>query len=152
MNSIIPRPKHSENRLLLDRGETELYARQSFSARLRNSFERAFSRRFALHRRVIKIDAAPYPGFLSERSNMIDNTKYSAFNFVFLFLYYEFSQFSNLYYLLLSASQFFRPLQVGTLTRLQSIIHFTISNHPLFQTGRGDRATGQNPRPRQTHQ
>lgn len=68
--------------------------------------------------RIVKINERPYPRFLTESSNKIDNTKYNVFNFVFLFLYYEFSQFSNLYYLLLSVSQFFEPLQVGDITRL----------------------------------
>ena len=54
-----------------------------------------------------------YPRGLWMTQNVIDNTKFSWYSFIPIFLYMEFSDFSNLYYLLLTATQFIPALSVG---------------------------------------
>ncbi|OMJ71781.1 hypothetical protein SteCoe_29926 [Stentor coeruleus] len=48
-------------------------------------------------------------------SNSVKNTKYTIFNFLFLFLYYQFKQPMNFFFLIISLSQTYPPLQVGFL-------------------------------------
>lgn len=43
-----------------------------------------------------------YPRGLFQSINEINNTKFSVFSFLFIFLYMEFSDFSNIYYLFLT--------------------------------------------------
>ena len=54
-----------------------------------------------------------YPRGIFESKNEINNTKFSVFSFIFIFLYMEFSDFSNIYYLFLTITQFFPLLSVG---------------------------------------
>lgn len=48
-------------------------------------------------------------------SNSVKNTKYTIFNFLILFLYYQFKQPMNFFFLVISLSQTYPPLQVGFL-------------------------------------
>ncbi|OMJ93370.1 hypothetical protein SteCoe_3608 [Stentor coeruleus] len=48
-------------------------------------------------------------------SNSVKNTKYTLFNFIFLFLYYQFKQPMNFFFLAIALSQFYPPFQVGFL-------------------------------------
>lgn len=48
-------------------------------------------------------------------TNAVKNTKYNPGTFFFLFLYYQFSQPLNLFFLVIALSQFYPPLQVGFL-------------------------------------
>lgn len=47
--------------------------------------------------------------------NAVVNTKYNPITFIPLFLYYQFSQPLNLFFLVIALSQFYPPLQVGFL-------------------------------------
>ena len=49
------------------------------------------------------------------RTNTISNQKYSIINFVPLVLFNQFKFFFNLFFLMVSLSQFFEPLRVGFL-------------------------------------
>ena len=48
-------------------------------------------------------------------SNAVKNTKYNPATFIFLFLFYQFSQPLNAFFLIIALSQFYPPLQVGFL-------------------------------------
>lgn len=50
-----------------------------------------------------------------ELSNAVINTKYNPMTFIFLFLYYQFNQPLNMFFLVIALSQFYPPLQVGFL-------------------------------------
>ena len=54
-----------------------------------------------------------YPRGLFLSSNQTDNTKFTWYTFLPIFLYQEFSDFSNVYYLILTMSQFINVLSVG---------------------------------------
>ena len=64
--------------------------------------------------RHIRLNAArPTPRRYAR--NLVVNTKYSFFSFVPKVLYEQFSQFFNLYFLVVALSQLFPPLQIGLL-------------------------------------
>lgn len=107
----------NENRVLLEENEKAHYHTMSSFAKMRNSLKKLFNKDFTFEKRIVKMHKKPYPRYLNNETNLVDNTKYTWFNFIFLFLYYEFSQFSNFYYLLLCITQFIGPLQVGLLNR-----------------------------------
>lgn len=107
----------------LNSAEKQFYRPQSFCSRLRLQMKSGRRRPNSLGYRIVKPRSRPYPSLLFEPSNRVDNTKYTWYNFVLLFLYFEFSQFSNLNYLLLCVSQFFPALKVGGLTRLPGVLH-----------------------------
>ena len=102
--------------------EPEKYSSSKFSSRLSATWKKLLNKDYDFASRIIKPHKDPYPKYLLQPDNRIDNTKFAWYNFVVLFLYYEFSQFSNFYYLLLTISQFFKPLQVGGLKRLLDIL------------------------------
>ena len=64
-------------------------------------------------KRIIKPKIGYYPRGLLLSSNELNNTKFSFYSFIFIFLYFEFSDFSNVYYLLLTLTQFVPAFEVG---------------------------------------
>lgn len=108
----------NEAHVLLEENEKEHYRNQSLFSRMQYSFKSTFDKQFQLDKRVLKLSKKPYPRYLNNQTNVINNKKYTWYNFIFLFLYYEFSEFSNFYYLLLCITQFVDILQVGKLIRI----------------------------------
>ena len=113
-----------EEILLLADTEKEHHQPQTLKSRLRLSFLSTFSKKFTLDTRTIKFNTPPFPRFLNNETNYTDNNKYKWYTFLFLFLYYEFREFSNFYYLILCITQFFEPLQVGGLKRIQDQLYY----------------------------
>lgn len=109
--------QNTEETLLLSHVEKERYEPQDLKSRVKLSLKSTFNKTFSLASRTIKFDMPPFPRFLNNETNYIDNNKYKWYTFLFLFLYYEFREFSNFYYLLLCITQFFEPLQVGGIKR-----------------------------------
>ena len=67
------------------------------------------------------------PTELAGQTNERNNQKYSLYTFLFKFLYEQFSNFSNLYFLLLAVSQFVPALQVGFKISYIAPLFFIIS-------------------------
>lgn len=89
------------------------FTKPTFFDRLKLSLKQKFSRNFQLREKFIWPFKGEMPATLIASSNKVDNCKYSWYSFVPVFLFNEFRQFSNLYYLLLCLSQFYPPFQVG---------------------------------------
>ena len=87
--------------------------KSTFLERLKLSIKLSLSRNFQLSEKIVSPFRGESPETLIANSNKVDNCKYSWYSFVPLFLFNEFRQFSNLYYLLLCLSQFYPPFQVG---------------------------------------
>lgn len=132
MDSFSEREKSSSESEGLNPLERQYYKEQSFWSRLKLQLKGKDRRLNSLGYKIVKPNRKQYPCRLVPSTNKIDNTKYTWYNFIVLFLYFEFSQFSNLNYLLLCISQFFPALKVGRLTRLHGIVHSTVSHNPLF--------------------
>lgn len=113
MNTNIVMENEDERQHLLSEFETEKYIEQDFKSRIKYSFNSIFKKDFEVRNRIIKFNKKPYPHFLNNETNYIDNNKYKWYTFIFLFLYYEFREFSNFYYLILCVTQFFDVLAVG---------------------------------------
>jgi len=54
--------------------------------------------------RIIRAGKGVYPRGIFLTSNQINNTKFTWYTFIFVFLYQEFSDFSNMYYLMLTVT------------------------------------------------
>ena len=80
-----------------------LMEKLKYSLKKRNQYEKYYIKPFNNYS----------PRGFSIENNKVNNTKYTYINFLFLFLFYEFSDFSNFYYLLLALTQFYPPLEVG---------------------------------------
>lgn len=66
--------------------------------------------------RVIHLDPSKAPRRNKYASNIISNHRYTAWSFLPLTLYHEFSYFFNLYFLLVALSQVIPPLRIGYLS------------------------------------
>ena len=109
-----------------------IYQQFTFYQRLSATWKKLIRKNFSFENRIIKPNYVPYPRYLFNPDNKIDNTKFTWYNFIPLFLYYEFSQFSNFYYLLLTITQFFKPLQVGFIIRIFDFVHRTFDHHSFI--------------------
>lgn len=141
MNSVIEKEKSWNESSILDPSEKQYYKVLSFWSRIKHQLKGSTRIMKENHFRIIKPNNPPYPRRLINISNKVDNTKYKWYSFVLLFLYFEFSQFSNLNYLLLCVSQFFPALKVGKLIRILDFLCDTTSNHFNTQILRRNRAT-----------
>ena len=74
-------------------------------------------------------------------SNTVVNTKYHPLSFIPLFLFYQFKQPLNLFFLVIALSQFYPPLQVGFLftyiAPLALVLMITMSYMMILQDGSG---------------
>ena len=132
MSQISLRTSNLDQPLITNDLEAQKYKNPSFFSRLSATWKKLMNKDFDFESRVIKPQKPPSPAYLFQPDNNIDNTKFTWYNFIFLFLYYEFSQFSNFYYLILSISQFFKPLQVGRLMRIHDILYRPVDHYTVF--------------------
>lgn len=144
MNSFSEKDKSNNESTVLDPSEKRYYKPQSLWSRFKLQMESSKHQPLYNGYRIIKPGQPPYPRILFGSSNKVDNTKYKWYNFIALFLYFEFSQFSNLNYLLLCVSQFFPTLKVGILIRISNIIHNAIGYHTSVKGFRRRSPTLQN--------
>lgn len=63
-------------------------------------------------------------------SNRIDNSRYTVITFIPMVFYNQFKHFLNLYFLVIALMQFYKPLQVGSLTRIPDNLHFAHHHYP----------------------
>ena len=136
MNSFSDKERSTSESTEFDPTEKQYYKQQSIWSRLKLQINRYKNQDVTSHYRIVKPGKAHFPRVLFDISNKVDNTKYKWYNFMLLFLYFEFSQFSNLNYLLLCVSQFFPALKVGRFTRLFDIVHNPFSNNSVFEVFR----------------
>lgn len=123
-----------EDLSLIDRHEKEHYQPQSLKSRLKLSVNSFLRRPSPFNFRIVKPDNPSFPRSLFPPTNIMNNNKYTLFNCLFLFLYYEFSMFSNFYYLLLCVTQFFNVLKVGWLKRLSDQLSSPFGHDPCLQS------------------
>ena len=97
-----------ENKLLDDSQKGE-FVKQSIFSKLKYSL----TKKNNIHKYHLKPFEGYSPHGLFTETNKVNNTKYNFLTFIFVFLFYEFSDFSNFYYLLLALTQFYPPLEVG---------------------------------------
>lgn len=100
--------------LIIERKDSPVrFRNDGFCTRLKNSLAGVFTRRKLAKTKLVKPFGGETESTLFRASNKLDNKKYSWYSFVPKFLFSEFIQFANLYYLLLSVSQFFPKYEVG---------------------------------------
>lgn len=144
MNSFSDKERSTNESTHLNGSDKEYYAPQSlwsqFKLQMKNPRQRSLDSEY----RIVKPGKPAYPRVLFGASNKVDNTKYKWYNFMLLFLYFEFSQFSNLNYLLLCVSQFFPALKVGGFIRLLDIVSYTAVGDITAASAGRDSSTLQN--------
>ena len=99
----------NEENILLDETLKSEFQKQSFFSKLKYSLKKKNN----LHKYYLKPFQGYSPHGIFKETNKVNNTKFNYLTFIFVFLYYEFSDFSNFYYLLLTLTQFYPPLSVG---------------------------------------